>query len=148
MRDTDLGLDHALFALRLALGAGVFLAGLDKFFDVLTTWSMYLSPLAERLLPVAPGTFLRAVGVVEMALGLGVLTRHARAFAAALALWLLAIALNLALARTFWDLVVRDLQLAAAAYATSRLAAWHEARNRSPLRPAPEPDRAGGAARA
>lgn len=148
MRDTDLGLEHALFALRLALGAGVFLAGLDKFFDALTTWSMYLSPLAERLLPVAPDTFLRAVGVVEMALGLGLVTRWARPCAVALSLWLLAIALNLALARTFWDLVVRDLQLAAAAYATSRLSAWQAVRSRGALRPAPEAGRAGGAARA
>lgn len=35
------------WALRVALGLGVFLAGLDKFFNILTNWSMYLSPITE-----------------------------------------------------------------------------------------------------
>ena len=44
-------LDSAWWALRIALGAVPFLAGLDKFFNLLTDWSMYLSPLTLDVLP-------------------------------------------------------------------------------------------------
>jgi hypothetical protein len=116
--------------LRFTLGAGMLLAGLDKFLDLLTTWSMYLSPTAEALLPVSAETFLRAAGVVEVALGLAVLTRWPRLGAYAIAGWLVAIAANLALAGHFWDLVVRDLELAASALAVARLAEWRAAATR------------------
>jgi uncharacterized membrane protein YphA (DoxX/SURF4 family) len=58
------------WALRIGLGAAAFLAGLDKFFNLLTNWTMYLSPLAERLLPLSGPVFMRAAGVIEMVVGL------------------------------------------------------------------------------
>jgi hypothetical protein len=63
----------AWWALRGALGIGLFVAGLDKFFDLLATWSMYLSPVVELHLPVATSTFLHGVGILEMLLGLLIL---------------------------------------------------------------------------
>lgn len=117
-------LDAAWWLLRIGLGAGAFLAGLDKYFDWLTTWSMYLSPLAERLLPVSGKVFLRAAGAVEMLVGLAILTRWTRLGAHAMALWLLAIAANLAAAGSFWDLVIRDVEIAIAAFALGRLTEW------------------------
>lgn len=57
------------WALHLGLGVGPLLAGLDKSFNILVDWQMYLSPLAERLLPVSGAAFMRTVGVVEMAVG-------------------------------------------------------------------------------
>jgi hypothetical protein len=127
MTPADDRLNGAWWLLRIALGAGMFLAGLDKFFDLLTTWSMYLSPLAERLLPVSPEAFLRAVGVVEMAIGAAVLTRWPRLGGYAMAAWLLGIVVNLALAGHFWDLVVRDFQAAVSAFVLARICAWREA---------------------
>jgi len=117
-------LNGAWWALRIGLGAGILLAGLDKFFDVLATWSMYLSPLAERLLPVSGDTFLRGVGIVEIAVGLAILTRWTRLGAYALSAWLLLIVVNLALAARFWDLVVRDVEVAISAFALARLTEW------------------------
>ncbi len=112
--------------LRLGLGAGLLLAGADKFANRLAAWSMYVSPLAERLLPVPEEAFLRAAGVLEMALGLAILLRWTRRAAYLASAWLLAIAVNLAAAGTFWDLVLRDLELAIAAFALGRLTEWHE----------------------
>lgn len=40
------------WALRVALGAAAFLAGLDKFFNLLADWPGYLSPLATRVIPL------------------------------------------------------------------------------------------------
>ncbi len=124
---TERNLNGAWWLLRIALGLGALLAGLDKFFEVLATWSMYLSPLAERLLPVSADAFLRAVGIVEMAVGLAILTRWPRVGAYAMAAWLVAIAVNLALAAHFWDLVVRDLEVAASAFVLARLTEWRAA---------------------
>ncbi len=128
MTATERNLNGAWWALRVGLGAGVLLVGLDKFFDVLTTWSMYLSPIAERLLPVSGETFLRGVGVVEIGVGLAILTRFTRGGAYAMALWLAGIAVNLALAAHFWDLVVRDLEVAISAFTLARLTEWRAER--------------------
>src|SRR5688500_6982809 len=49
-------------ALRFGLGLGAFLAGLDKFFNILANWEMYLTPLATNLIPVSAATFMRGVG--------------------------------------------------------------------------------------
>ncbi len=130
--------------LRVALGVGMVLAGIDKFFDRLATWSMYLAPAAEKLLPVSGAAFLRAAGVLEIAIGAAVLSRFTRAGAYALALWLLAIAVNLAVAGSFWDLVLRDLQNAVAAFALARMAELRAAAPAGALSPGPL---AGGAAR-
>ncbi len=127
MSSSDDRLNGAFWLLRVVLGVGILVAGLDKFFDLLTTWSMYLSPLAERLLPVSDERFLRAIGVLEMAIGLAILTRWPRLGAYGLSAWLLGIVLNLALAGHFWDLVLRDVEGAAAAFALARLAEWRAA---------------------
>ncbi|HTN53574.1 MAG TPA: hypothetical protein VML50_14290 [Anaeromyxobacter sp.] len=139
MTTADRNLHGAWWALRVALGAGLLLAGVDKFFDVLAMWSMYLSPLAERLLPVGDETFLRAVGVLEAAVGLAILTRWTRLGAYAMAAWVVGIAANLALAAHFWDLVVRDLEVAAAAFTLARLTEWRAASvaSEAPARAAP-----------
>lgn len=120
-------LNGVFWLLRVGLGLGALLAGVDKFFDLLTTWSMYLSPLAERLLPVSPEVFLRAVGVVEIGVGVLLLTRWPRLGAYAMAAWLVGIAVNLALAGHFWDLVVRDLEIALSAFSLARIAEWRAA---------------------
>jgi hypothetical protein len=114
-------LNGVWWALRISLGAGMLLAGVDKFFDRLAQWSMYLSPLAERLLPVSGDRFLRAAGVLEALMGLAILARWTRAGAYATAIWLVGTSVNLAVTGNFWDLVVRDLQLAIAAFALARL---------------------------
>jgi uncharacterized membrane protein YphA (DoxX/SURF4 family) len=137
----------AWWALRIGLGAGLLVAGVDKFFDKLATWSMYLSPLAERLLPVSGEVFMRAAGVLEALIGLAILTRWPRLGAYLMAAWLLSIVANLAAAGTYWDLCMRDLELSVAAFTLGRLTAWREALasasvagapNRAALEPAPK----------
>ena len=127
MRSAEERLATAWWALRVGLGVGVFVAGLDKYFNLLATWSMYLSPIAERLLPVSEGLFMRCVGCVEMVVGIGVLTRWTRQSAYLLAAWLLAIAVNLAVSGNFWDLAIRDVEIAISAFALARLTEWRAA---------------------
>ena len=49
------------WALRVALGAAAFLAGLDKFFNLLADWPGYLSPLAAHVLPMSATSFITQV---------------------------------------------------------------------------------------
>ena len=124
---SDRRLDSVWWALRIGLGLGPFLAGLDKFFNLLADWGMYLSPLATRALPVSGPTFMRVVGVIEMIVGLAILTRWTRLGAWVAMGWLVAIAINLVTTGMFFDLAVRDLEIAIAAYALARLTEIREA---------------------
>ncbi len=117
----DRKLDAAWWALRIGLGLGPLLAGIDKFFNILANWSMYLSPVAVKLLPVGETVFMRAVGIVEILVGLAVLTRWTRAGAYIVMIWLLAIAANLLTTGMFYDLAVRDVEIAIAAFALARM---------------------------
>ena len=122
-------LDSIYRPLWLTYGLVPLLAGLDKFFNLLTDWTKYVSPLVAHLLPVSPQTFLYAVGIIEIAVGLMVLTRWTRLGAWIAAAWLVLIAINL-LTLGMFDIAVRDLAMAVGAYSLARLA---ELRQESPV---------------
>ena len=128
MKSEENTLNSAWWALRIGLGVGPFLAGLDKFFNLLTNWQMYLSPSVERLLPMSGSTFMHIVGIIEMVVGLAVLVRWTRLGAYVAMVWLIAIALNLIATGTFFDVAVRDLEIAIGAFTLARLT---EARERA-----------------
>ncbi len=117
----DRRLRAAFWALRIGLGLGALSAGLDKFFNFLTDWSMYLSPLATRLVPMSPTAFMRVVGVGEMILGLALLAGFTRWGGYLLMAWLIAIAINLTVTGLYYDLAMRDLEIAIGAFALARL---------------------------
>jgi uncharacterized membrane protein YphA (DoxX/SURF4 family) len=119
--DLDSRLDQAWWVLRIGLGLGPFLAGLDKFFNILTDWTMYISPLALKVLPFSGQTFMHIVGVIEMIVGLAILTKWTRLGAYVAAAWLVAIALNLLTTKMFFDLAVRDVEIALAAFVLAKL---------------------------
>src|SRR5262245_13049966 len=103
------------WALRAALGAAAFLAGLDKFFNLLANWPGYLSPLALSALPVDVSTFMHLIGIVEMAVGAVILSGYTRIGGYVAAVWLSAIAVNLVLTGHYFDVAVRDVAMAIAA---------------------------------
>ena len=112
----------------LTYGLVPLLAGLDKFFNLLTFWPKYLSPTIAGLLPVSAQTFMYAVGVIEIVVGLLVLTRWTRLGAWIATAWLILIAVNLATLGLF-DIAVRDLAMAVGA---STLARFAEMRQEAP----------------
>ena len=114
-------LTSAWWALRVGLGLGALLAGLDKFFNLLADWGTYLSPFIERLLPVSGDTFMRAVGVIEMAVGLLILAGFSRIGGYVLMAWLVGIAMSLVTTGRFFDVAVRDVVMALAAFTLARL---------------------------
>jgi uncharacterized membrane protein YphA (DoxX/SURF4 family) len=117
-------MDHQLSArtaaLRLAFGTTATLAGLDKFFNVLADWSTYVSPLAAQLLPVSPETFMYAVGIIEMVVGIAILGVAPVLGAYIASAWLLLVAANLLLAGAL-DVAVRDVVMSIGAVTLARL---------------------------
>ena len=109
-------------ALRIGLGLVALLAGLDKFFDVLTDWSAYLGPWVERVLPVGADTLMPVVGAIEMGIGILILTGFARVGGYILAAWLVAIALALTTTGRSFDVAVGAIAMAIAAFTVARLA--------------------------
>jgi len=114
-------LDAPRVALRVGIGLAALLAGLDKFVGLLADWPGYVAPAVAATLPVSPQTFMYLVGVVEVAVGLAILTRWPREGAWVAMVWLLLIAGNLVLSGRFLDVAVRDVEMAIAAFALARL---------------------------
>ncbi len=125
-------LETPRMALRIGFGLVPILAGLDKFTYVLADWSAYVAPVARAVLPIEPEVFLYAVGIVEILVGGLVLSRWTLLGSYIAAVWLTLIAVNLVLAGYF-DVAVRDMVLAVAAFTLGRLTEVHEA-TESPAR--------------
>lgn len=118
----DKTLNSIYMPLKITFGLIPFLAGLDKFFGILTDWKAYLSPHIAALLPVSPEVFMGFVGVIEMVVGLAVLTWFTRLGAYVASAWLVLIAVNL-IAAGVLDVAVRDLALAVGAFTLGQTAA-------------------------
>lgn len=123
MADFDTRLNLAWWALKIGLGLGPIITGIDKYFNKLTDWTMYLSPLATRVVPVSAVTFMHIVGAVEILAGILVLSRWTRLGSQIVALWLVAIAVNLLTTGMFYDLAMRDFEIAIGAFVLSQLSA-------------------------
>ncbi len=109
------------WALRAGLGAAAFLAGLDKFFNLLADWPGYLSPLVAHMLPLSPTSFMHVIGVVEMLVGAVILAGYTQLGGYVAAIWLVGIAVNLVTTGHYFDVAVRDVAMAIAAFTLARL---------------------------
>ncbi len=118
-RATPTGAYHAYRILCLAFTVAPIAAGADKFFNFLTNWEQYLSPFVTHYVPAL--TFMRVVGVVEIAAGILVAVKP-RIGAYVVALWLGGIILNLISTGAFYDIALRDFGLLLGAVALGALA--------------------------
>lgn len=104
--------------LKYTYGLVPIVAGADKFTNVLTDWTTYLRGV-ESMLPMAPGSFMIIVGIIEIIAGILVLA-YTRLGAYVVAAWLVAIAVVLMLGG-WYDIAVRDLVMAIGAYCLAKL---------------------------
>lgn len=115
---------HALEAyelLHVAFVAAPLIAGLDKFFRLLTNWDKYLAPQVASALPISTRGFMVLVGVVEIIAAIIVLLRP-RIGAYVVAVWLVGIMANLIMHGGYLDVALRDFGLFLGALALARLA--------------------------
>ncbi|HZU41161.1 MAG TPA: hypothetical protein VE994_00690 [Terriglobales bacterium] len=106
--------------LRFVIGGTAVAAGADKFFNLLTDWEQYLSPVARRRIPMEPENFMRLVGVIEMAVGGTILAGRSRVGGYIAGAWLLGIAANL-IANRDYDIAARDVNMAVGAFVLARM---------------------------
>lgn len=117
----DSRLNSAFWTLRIAFGLTAFLAGADKFLNLLTNWEKYASPLVLSVVPLSAGTLMRAAGVIEIIAGIAVLAGVTRLGGYVVAAWLTLIALSLVTTGQYFDVAVRDLVMACGAFTLARL---------------------------
>ena len=113
-------LDSLWLTLKLTFGIVPIVAGADKFTNILTDWSKYLSPEIANLLPFSPATFMLIVGVIEIAAGLIVFFKTELG-AYIVTAWLICIAITLIIGGTYLDVAVRDIVMAIAAFTLAKL---------------------------
>ena len=105
--------------LKYTYGLVPIVAGADKFANLLTNWTDYITPPVSNMLPFSTATFMVLVGVIEIAAGILVLWRP-RLGAWVVMGWLIAIGLSLLLTRHY-DIAVRDFVMAIGALALAKL---------------------------
>ena len=106
--------------LKFTFGLMPIIAGIDKFTNILTDWTHYLSEGFTSMLPFEPTTFMMIVGVIEIVAGILVLTKT-KFGAYLVSAWLVLIALTLLLSWTYVDVAVRDIVMAIGAFCLAKL---------------------------
>jgi hypothetical protein len=106
--------------LRITFGVVPIVAGLDKFTNLLTNWTDYLSAGIKGMLPMDAILFMKIAGIIEIIAGLIVLAKPLTGAYIVMA-WLIAIALTLIAGGHYFDVAVRDLVMATGAYSLAQL---------------------------
>lgn len=115
---------QAYWILRSGYTVAPILAGLDKFFNVLTDWDKYLPGVVNQMVGGQGHALMLAVGIIEIVAGIGVALKP-RIFNYVVAAWLGVIILNLLLIPGYFDVALRDFGLMLGAIALGRLSREH-----------------------
>lgn len=116
---------QAFLLLRIGFAALPILFGLDKFFDVLVDWEIYLAPWINDIVPGNATDAMYAVGVVEILAGIAVAVKP-RYGAYLVAAWLGGIIINLLTLSGYYDIALRDFGLLVGALTLARLASKYD----------------------
>jgi uncharacterized membrane protein YphA (DoxX/SURF4 family) len=124
---------QAYLMLRVAFAVAPIAFGLDKFFNVMVDWPIYLAPWINDIAPGSGQDFMYLVGAVEILAGVLVAIKP-RYGALVVAAWLAGIIINLLTVPGFYDVALRDFGLLLGALTLARLALSYDPplkRNRS-----------------
>jgi hypothetical protein len=116
---------QAFALMRLAFTVAPIAFGLDKFFNVLVDWPIYLAPWINDIAPGSGQDFMYFVGAVEILAGI-VVALKPRYGAYVVAAWLGGIVINLLSYSGYYDIALRDFGLMLAALTLARLAAVYD----------------------
>ena len=112
---------QAFVLLRIAFTVAPIAFGLDKFFNVMVDWPIYLAPWINDIVPGSGQDFMYLVGGVEILAGVLVAIKP-RYGAPVVAAWLAGIIVNLLTVPGFYDVALRDFGLLLGALTLARLA--------------------------
>ena len=111
---------QAFMLLRSVFTIAPIVMGLDKFFNVLVDWPLYLAPWINDIAPGSGQDFMYVVGAIEILAGIVVAIKP-RYGAYIVAAWLGAIIVNLLTHSGYYDIALRDFGLMVGALALWRL---------------------------
>jgi uncharacterized membrane protein YphA (DoxX/SURF4 family) len=116
---------QAFALMRLAFAVAPIAFGLDKFFNAMVDWPMYLAPWINDIAPGSGQDFMYFVGATEIVAG-SLVALKPRYGAYVVAGWLAGIVLNLLTHSGFYDVALRDFGLMLAALTLARLASVYD----------------------
>jgi uncharacterized membrane protein YphA (DoxX/SURF4 family) len=116
---------QAFALLRIAFATAPIAFGLDKFFNVMVDWPIYLAPWINDIAPGSGQDFMYFVGATEIVAGVLVALKP-RYGAYVVAGWLAGIVLNLLTYSGYYDVALRDFGLMLGALALARLASAYD----------------------
>lgn len=116
---------QAFWLLRIGFAVLPIVFGLDKFFDVLVNWEIYLAPWMNEIIPGTAAEAMYAVGVIEILAGVAVALKP-RYAAYVVAAWLGGIILSLLTVSGYYDIALRDFGLLLGALTLARLASKYD----------------------
>jgi uncharacterized membrane protein YphA (DoxX/SURF4 family) len=116
---------QAFWLLRIGFAVLPIAFGLDKFFDVLVDWEIYLASWMNDIIPGTAAEAMYAVGVVEILAGIAVALKP-RYAAYVVAAWLGGIILSLLTVSGYYDIALRDFGLLLGALTLARLASKYD----------------------
>jgi len=127
---------QAFTLLRVGFCVLPILMGVDKFFNWMVSWPLYLADWVNNIIPGTAQQFMYVVGVIEIVAGL-IVALKPRYGSYLVAAWLAGIIINLVTYGEWTDIALRDLGLMLGALTLARLASVYDPPFRS------EPDRTG-----
>ena len=116
---------QAFALMRLAFTVAPIAFGLDKFFNVMVDWPIYLAPWINDIAPGTGQEFMYFVGATEILAGV-IVALKPRYGAYVVAGWLGGIVINLLTYSDFYDIALRDFGLMLAALTLARLASVYD----------------------
>jgi hypothetical protein len=116
---------QAFALMRLAFTVAPIAFGLDKFFNVMVDWPVYLAPWINDIAPGSAQDFMYVVGAIEIIAGISVALKP-RYGAYIVAGWLAGIVINLLTHSGYYDIALRDFGLMLAALTLARLASVYD----------------------
>jgi len=116
---------QAFALLRLAFTVAPIAFGLDKFFNVMVDWPIYLAPWINDIAPGSGQDFMYFVGATEILAGV-IVALKPRYGAYVVAGWLGGIVINLLTHSGYYDIALRDFGLMLGALTLARLASVYD----------------------
>lgn len=116
---------QAFALLRVAFTVAPIAFGLDKFFNVMVDWPIYLAPWINDIAPGSAQEFMYAVGAIEIVAGIAVALKP-RYGAYVVAAWLGGIVISLLTYSGYYDIALRDFGLMLGALTLARLASVYD----------------------
>ena len=109
------------WTMRMTYGLLFIVAGADKFTNIVTVWSKYLSPMVLERVAIDISQIMMGVACIELLIGALILFCCPRLGGYLAMLWLLMISANLLSMGIYYDIAVRDIVMAVGALTLARL---------------------------